>query len=196
MNTLVYPPGILIRDAILDRCKLIPPFTSVARFGLTSAKPVQSEHIPYLGVYWIGETFSEDGSNRLGEPHFWFTVKLGFSYVVQNNDDGVAEKLAAAGYWSIMKLLHDPEWKDIPGTSEFVIQGITGGNADIVPGAPARNNAPPTFELQMEMSFEHQWRFEPIVTDLFEGVHHKTVYPYPDDPNRQPIISEWVIPTT
>jgi hypothetical protein len=183
--------GLLIRNGILERCKLVPPFTSVARFSRTSAKPVQAEQIPYLGVYYMGEQFNEDGANNLTEPHFMHKLKLGFSYIIQNNDPELAEELADAGHWSIMKLLHDPAWHTFPGGVR--IQSITGGECDHLPGAVGRNNETPTLELQMSLTLTYGTRFEAIVNDIFERMHFQTVYPYPDDPNRQPIIAEWVM---
>lgn len=189
--------GLLIRNGLLERCKLIPPFTSVAKFSRTTAKAIQAEHIPYLGVYYMGETFSEDGSNNLTEPHFLHKLKLGLSYIVQNNDPELAEELADAGHWSIMKLLHDPAWHTFP--SGVRIESITGGDCDHVPGSAGRNNETPTLEMQMTLTATYRTRFEPIVTDVFEQMHFKVSYPYPhdpDNPTRPPIIAEWVMDTT
>jgi hypothetical protein len=190
--------GLLIRNVILERCKLIPPFTSVARFSRTTAKAIQAEHIPYLGIYYEGETFTERDANQQGEPKFKHRLKIGFSYIVQNNDPELAEELADAGHWSIMKLFHDPNWHrwpasmNMPKAEQYMIESVIGGECDHVPGNAGRNNETPVLELQMSLMFTYSTIFPPLVTDPFESLHFVAD---PKDPDVRPIIADWTIPT-
>jgi hypothetical protein len=185
----------LIQLGWLARLKMIPPFNSAAKFGLSTAKPTQAEHIPYLGVYFVSEKFSSDGDANHAEPRFVHTLDLGFSYIIQNNEPDVAQEMLDAAHWSFMKLLHDPAWHTFDYAGEPVrIEAVTGGNHSRHYGTPGRDNETPVAEMRQEMTYTYRSSFEPIVTDVFEVMHETVVYPWPLDPNRRPIITEWVIP--
>jgi len=185
-----------IRDGLLSRAKLVPPFTTCAKFGRSVARTIQPEQIPYLGLYFVDEKLSPDGDANHAEPRFLHALKLGFSYLVQNNDSDDAEDILDAAHWSLMKLLHDPAWHTFPSGAK--IESIVGGQRSHHFGniGTGGKNEIPVAEMRMELDIRHRTYFEPIITDMFALMHVTTVYPYPEDPNRMPIISEWVIPTT
>ena len=98
----------LLRLGILERVKLIPPFNGCAKFASTPARPIQAEHLPYFGSYFLKDELSGDGDENHAEPRFVNNLHVGYSYIIQNNqDEEAAEKLDFA-YWSFMKMLHDP----------------------------------------------------------------------------------------
>jgi hypothetical protein len=192
----------MIRNVILDRLKLVPPFAAgVVKFSRTPAiGPIQEQHIPYLGVYLMpDETFAEFGQNNHGPQHFLHKLTLGFSYIIENNDTDQVEELLDAGHWSIMKLLHDPDWAKWPAVDPEVyatrqmLEAVVSGSRRFVYGTAGRQNTLPIAEMQMEWIVTYRTFFEPVISDVFEAMHVKVIYPWPEDPNRQPIITEYVL---
>lgn len=185
-----------IHVGVLDRLKLVVPFNACQRFALTPARPIQAEHLPFLGVYFGGDGLSPDGDANVTEPRFENELKLHFSYFVQNNNDAEAYAALDAGYWSIMKTLHDAAWKqfELQSGKIVVLESINGGSRELNLNGRLHENETPVGELQLELTYFYRMQFSPIVTDLFEVFHEKVVYPWPDDPQRQSIIVEWVLP--
>jgi hypothetical protein len=186
----------LIQLGWMQRLKLIPPFSTAAKFGLTTAKITQAEHIPYVGVFFVNERFSSDGDANHAEPRFVHSLDLGFSYLIQNNDPDTAQELLDAAHWSFMKLLHDPSWHTFTfNEQDIVIEAITSGNHHRIYGTGGRDNETPVAEMRQEMTYTFRTYFEPIISDVFEVMHTRVIVPWPEDPARQPIIREWVLPT-
>ena len=199
----------MIRNVILDRLKLVTPFSGpdgVVKFSRSPAVmgSIQEEHIPYLGCYIMpDETFTGIGRNNIGENKFTHALLLGFSYIVFNNDPDAAEELLDIGHWSIMKLMHDPDFfiwpsRTFPDGVERLpmFSSVLGGARRPVYGTAGRQQMTPIAEMQMELTIMYETHFEPVIADAFEGMHFKVVYPWPEDPNRQPIVAEWLIPQT
>lgn len=185
--------GFRIRDELLARLKTLSPFTGCAKFSRTTAKPIREEHLPYLGVYYMGERFHEDGANNLTDPHFKHHLKLGFSYIVANNDPELAEENADAGHWAIMNYLTIPGWQKFP--DGVTIEAVTEGDCDHNPGNIGRDNGTPVLEMQMTWSVSYGTRFPPNVTDNLASTRFKAVYPWPEDPARIQVGAEWEIET-
>jgi hypothetical protein len=191
----------MIQGVLLERLKLVPVFSTVAKFCRTTALPIQEEHIPRLGVYIMPDD-QFDARNgpegNQGHPHFFWKTTFGFSYIVINNDPEITEDILDRAHWAIMQTLHDPAWHKWPGIdTPPMIEGITGGAMRKVYGTAGRQNETPIGEMQMEMVITHQWIFEPIVNDIFEAMRHQTVLPGdddPTDPQRPPIVAEWTLP--
>ena len=186
----------LLRHGILQRMKMVPPFTGCARFATTPAKIIQAEHLPYLGVYFLRDSLGPDGDANVGEPRFVNSMHIGCSYIIQNNDDEQCAENLDTAYWSFMKLLHDPAWHLFELASEHVIR--IEALPDIVRDENLKGNlqnGTPIGELTIEATYFYRINFDPIVTDLFEIFHMRTIYPWPEDPGRQPIITEWVLET-
>lgn len=205
----IYPNSYAwrMRNVLLDRLKLVPPFNSSemkAFRRVPSQEPVQDEHIPLLGVYLLpDEEMNGIGKNNQGDPIFSTEVLLGFSYVIFNNNTDEIEQKLDVGYWSIMKLLHVPQWHEWPEAEQYLPDG-TKKNAMIeaVTKVSRRNNwgntqkGSPIAEMQMEWTISYQTIFEAAPTDDFESVNFKAIYPWPEDENRRPIVAEWTVPTS
>src|SRR5262245_36026123 len=187
--------SILIRNGLLARAKIVPPFNTCARYGRSIAKVIKPEHVLYLGIYFVKESMDSDGDSNHAEPRFLHKLRLGFSYLIQNNDPDEAEDIIDAGHWSLMKLLHDPAWHTFPNGVR--IESVNSGERTHHYGNISGNgpNETPVAEMRMELEFRYRSYFEPIITDVFETMHVKSSYPWPEDPARQPVISEWIIKT-
>lgn len=188
-----------IKLGLLERLKVIPPFKDAAKFTRANARPTQAEHIPFLAVYLLDESFEPLGDFNHTEPKFRCNLKLGISYIVQNNDPDAAEDILDAAHWSFMKLFHDPKWSQFsfphPSNSNRVMQieGVSSGSHDRAYGQ--LSNETPIAEMRMEMTYVHGFDFEPVPLDNFEIFHMET-WPWPAQPGEtKPIITEWVLPT-
>jgi hypothetical protein len=190
----------MVRNVILDRLKLVPPFnTRVKKFKTVPMDQVQDEHIPLLGVYMLGTTM-DGGPNNMDVPKFATELVIGFSYVLWDNDEDDLDEQLDVGFQSIMKLLHDPNWHQWPNRlmpsgndREKMIQAIT--RVTHVNNFGLRNNGNPVAEMRVEWTVQiGEIMYQPVVTDIFEDMHFKAIVKWPDDPDRQPVIADWVIP--
>src|ERR1700761_8311947 len=101
--------SLVLRDGFFDAFTPDPffaPYTCRKNRMLR----VQSELLPYLGVYIIDETMLPDGDANAGSVRFGHTLRVGFSAMVANNDPVIAEQMIDAAFWRIMNVL----WPD-PG---------------------------------------------------------------------------------
>jgi hypothetical protein len=191
----VHSYSYFIKLRLIERMKLIPPFNTATKFVRSNARPTQPEHIPFVAVYFMEENLSPLGDLNHAEPKFTAHLKLGISYIIQNNNPDVAEDILDAAHWSFMKLLHDPSWSRfvIEGEAKpYQIEGISAGSHDRIYGN--LSNETPIAEMRMEMTYVHGFDFEPIPLDLFE-IFHMTTIPRDADPTQvKPIITEWVLP--
>jgi hypothetical protein len=190
---------LIIKTGILERLKLVPPFNNPGTtFRSSPARAVMPEHVPMLGCYLVDEALSPDGEFNCAEPRFIHRFVLGFSYIIQDNDTDTIDDTLDAAHHSIMKLLHDPKWHFFPvadSPTPVRIEGITAGSRSHHYGNLGPNqNLMPIAELRMQMTYFHRTYFLPVITDLFNLMHFTVVYPWPQDPARQPIVAEWVLP--
>lgn len=163
--------SFLLRLAMLERVKLVPPFNGCARFATTPARIIQLEHLPYLGCYFLRDSLGPDGDANAGEPRFTNRLHVGYSYIIQNNNDEQAAENLDTAYWSFMKLLHDPAWHffTVPG-GEVMLESIT----DIVRDENLKGtlqNETPVAELTIELTYQYRMGFEPIIDDAFDVFH-------------------------
>ena len=171
----------LLRLGILERIKVIPPFNGCAKIASTPARPIQAEHLPYFGSYFLKDELSGDGDENHAEPRFVNRLHVGYSYIIQNNnDEEAAEKLDLA-YWSFMKLLHDPAWHlvTLPSGDVIRLESITNITRDENLKGNMQGNETPVAELTVEVTYLYRIGFEPIVDDAFEALH-MTIPPAPD----------------
>jgi hypothetical protein len=181
-----------IRRGWLARLQLIPPFNTAAKVTRTNARPTQVEHIPFLGCYFMTEQGGPDGDPNVAEPRFVNTLKLGFSWIILNNDSDAAEDKLDQAHWAFMKLLHDPAWKDFD--NGIRVEAITEFSRDMEFGSMAHNNETPIAELRMEITLVHRTTFAPIIDDAFD-VFHMTTSQAGDDPAAvKPVITVLNLP--
>jgi hypothetical protein len=185
--------SILIRDSLFNRIKAIPFFASVARFGRSRMRVIQGEHIPYLGCYLVKERLTPDGDSNHAEPRFVHTMTLGFSYVIQNNDDDRVENFLDRAYWEIMNYLRRQDWHTF--AVGVGIESITGGDRRHEYGNVTRDNETPIAEMRLELTMVYRSLWPPIVEDDLETIHVTTRYPWDEDPNKRiPVIVEYDLP--
>jgi hypothetical protein len=181
---------ILIRDGLLARVRSLPQFTTIARFGRSRARTIQPEHIPYLGIYLIEEQLGQDGVANSGIPHFLHTVRLGFSYIIFNNDPDESEDFLDQGHWALMNgIMQRPRWQIFD--NDVRIEAITKGSRKHVYGNSGLNNEKPTAEMQMELTICYRSFFEPIIPDSFDVWHVEGLRAGEDPEQVQRIKAEW-----
>jgi hypothetical protein len=176
--------SILIRDAVLDRVKVLPFFKNKFTFSRSKALPIQAQNIPYAGCYIVDETLTPDGDPNAGDIRFEHFLRLGFSVVIKNNDpDEVEDKLDGA-FWSLMNgLLRDASLTnmlgayDADGVEGFAIEGFTRGSRKNVYGNAGLNNEMAIAELQLELTCKYRTTWPPIIEDDLITIHTVTGFP-------------------
>jgi hypothetical protein len=189
LNVDVTSPSYIIRDGILDRLKQVPTFQSVALFSRNQMKgPIQKQDIPYIGCYLIEETMSPDGDANHTEPRFVHDVKLGFSIIVQNNDNDAAQQNLDTAFWTILRLLENPKWANFPASGDWNngedirIEAVTRGRRRFNFGPRHVQQETPVAELEMDLTIRHRTDFPPLITDHLDLLHITVAYPWPYDP--------------
>jgi hypothetical protein len=172
-----------IRNEMLARIKTFPIFADVPRFGRSPMLAIQSEHIPYLGVYLVEEQLTADGDPNAGEPRFKSHAKIGFQYVVQNNDPDLAEDKLDLGYWAIMTNFFEvPLWDHFANTVR--IEGVERGSRSHHYGNAGNDNRTPYAELRADLTFMQRESFPPPVTDILKSIHVTVADHVPYDPEK------------
>jgi hypothetical protein len=165
--------SLVIRDALFDAVSSDPFFADY-----TSRKNkmlrVQSELLPYLGVYIIDETMLPDGDANAGDVRFSHTLRVGFSVMIANNDQVIGEQMVDAAFWRVMNVL----WPDqhimnvlvssLPDNT--IIESITRGSRRHVFGATGLNNETPLVEMQYDVSVFYRTDWPPIITDDLDEI--------------------------
>ena len=177
--------SILIRDAMLDRVKVLPFFKNkFNKFGRSKALPIQPENIPYAGCYIVDETLTPDGDANAGDIRFEHALRLGFSIVIRNNDPDETEDKLDGAYWSLMNgLLRDASLTnmlgayDADGAEGFAIEGFTRGTRKNVYGTAGLNNEMATAELQLELTCKYRTMWSPVIEDDLITIHTVTGFP-------------------
>jgi hypothetical protein len=164
--------SLVIRDGLFEAVAG-DPFFATYTCRKTKMLSVQHQLLPYLGVYIIDETMLPDGDGNAGHIRFNHTLRIGFSAVIANNDQVVAEQQIDAAWWRIMNRL----WPDqrlmnvvlssLPDSTE--IESVPRGVRRHVFGATGLNNETPVAELQYDVSIFYRTGWPPIITvDLAE----------------------------
>jgi hypothetical protein len=176
--------SLVIRDVFYDALCSDPFFD-----GYTCRKnkmlAVQPQLLPYLGVYIIDETMLPDGDANAGCIRFNHTLRIGFSVMIANNDQVVAEQGVDAAWWKIMNRLwpdqyimnlldtHNPH-TDTSNPDNTRIEGVTRGVRRHVFGATGLNNETPLAELQYDVSIFYRTDWPPIIIDDLEEIDIST----------------------
>ena len=139
---------------------------------------VQPDLLPYLGVYIIDETMLPDGDANAGMIRFSHTLRLGFSVMIANNDQVVAEQQIDAAWWRIMnRLWPDQNIMNLLNSSNpdnTRIESVTRGVRRHVFGTAALNNETPVAELQYDVALFFRTDWPPIITDMLDEIDIST----------------------
>lgn len=196
----------VMRGVFFDALSTMPFFA-----GFTCRKQkqmqIQSQMIPYLGVYFVDEPHTPDGDSNHGEIKFIHNCCIGISVIITNNDPDESEKKLDQAYWAIMNRL----WTD-----EYIMNMIDTYNPHThtqnpdntrgegierimrrhVWGNTGLNNEMPNAELQMDITLKMRTRWPAVVPDDLEHIHFEARpvpgnYPPPDPASIVPVIGEW-----
>jgi hypothetical protein len=165
--------ALVIRDVFYDALSSDPFFA-----GYTCRKnkmlSVQPQLLPYLGVYILDETMLPDGDANAGHIRFSHTLRVGFSVMIANNDQVVAEQGVDAAWWKIMnRLWPDQDIMNLLNSSNpdnTRIEGVTRGVRRHVFGTAGLNNETPLAELQYDVSIFYRTGWPPIITDTLDEI--------------------------
>jgi hypothetical protein len=169
--------SLVIRDAFFGALSSDPFFGS---YTCRKAKmlQVQPQLLPYLGVYIIDETMLPDGDTNAGHIRFNHTLRVGFSVMIANNDQVVAELQIDAAWWRIMhRLWPDQHIMNLLVSSNpdnTIVESITRGTRKHVFGTSGLNNETPLAELQYDVSIFFRTGWPPIITDDLEEIDIST----------------------
>ena len=175
--------SLFIRDAMLQRIRVMPFFRDFAKFGRSRRLQIQPEGIPYVGVYLVDEIMVPDGDYNAGNIRFINNLRIGFSVIVFNNDEDSTEDQLDAAFWALMngllcdQVLMNLFETDLPGNAR--IEGFTRGTRRNVYGMSGGNNELPIGELQMDLTCVLRTFFDPVIVDDLNTIHTTTIYPYP-----------------
>lgn len=165
--------SLVIRDAFFDAVSSDPFFTGYT-CRKTKMLSVQSQLLPYLGVYIIDETMLPDGDANAGHIRFNHSLRIGFSVMIANNDQVAAELQIDAAFWRIMnRLWPDQHIMNLLASSNpdnTRIESITRGSRKHVFGTSGLNNETPLAELQYDVTIFHRTGWPPIITDDLEEI--------------------------
>jgi len=179
--------GLVIRDGLYDILAAEPFFHDYVK-RKTKTLPLRPENLPSLGIYVIDETMLPDGDGNTGDIRFSHTLRLGFSAMVAENDETIAEQTIDAAYWKIMNRL----WRDghlmnvllssLPDNVQ--IESLPRGFRRHVFGAVSLNNETPVAELQYEVSTFFRSSWDPIITDTLDEIQVRTGVKSGDTPEQ------------
>jgi hypothetical protein len=160
--------SLVIRDALFDAVSSDPFFADYT-CRKTKMLAVQTQLLPYLGVYIIDETMTPDGDANAGMIRFSHTLRVGFSAMVANNDQVIAELQIDAAFWRIMnRLWPDQHIMNVLLSSlpdNVMIESIPRGSRRPVFGATSLANETPIAEVQYDVSVFYRSDWPPVITD-------------------------------
>lgn len=162
-------PGLIVRDALFDRVKAMPFFADFT-FAKNKMMRVQTQDLPYCGVYLVNELLLPEGDANAGDIRLRDTARYGFSVIViDNENEGGEETLDQAFAEITTGLLTDTT---LTGFNNKLLQGITRGERMHIYGSMALDNETPILELQFDMTADLGTAiFKPVITDDFIVLH-------------------------
>ena len=177
--------GLVIRDVFFDCLTQRTPFFASYTARKTPMLPVQTNLLPFLGVYILDETMTPDGDANAGAIAFSHTLRIGFSIVIANNDQVVAEQTIDAAFWAIMNRLWTDEYvmnlldtynptDQSQNPDNVRIESITRGVRRHRFGNAGHNNETPVAELQYDVSCFFRTYWEPDITDTLDEIDVST----------------------
>jgi hypothetical protein len=179
--------GWVIRNIFFDAVSALPIFTGFTK-RKTKWLAIQSQSIPYLGVYWVGERMSPDGDGNAGAVAFKHMLRIGFSIVIANNDADTLETKLDQMMWAVSNRLFPDQYimnmldtfaYGAPGPNNnpdnVRIESISGVDWRRNWGAAALNNEMPNAEVAGEITVMFRSMWTPVITDDLTHVHIETV---------------------
>jgi hypothetical protein len=162
-------PAYIVRDAIYDRVKAMPFFAAFS-FAKNKMARVQTQDLPYCGIYLINELLLPEGDPNAGDIRLRDSARYGFSVIVVDNENEEGEATLDQAFAEITTgLLCDPT---LTGFKRQLLQGITRGERMHVYGSVALDNETPVLELQFDMTADLGTAiFKPRITDDFNVMH-------------------------
>jgi hypothetical protein len=165
--------SLVIRDVFYDALSSDPFFASYT-CRKNKMISVQPQLLPYLGVYIIDENMVPDGDANAGHIRFSHTLRIGFSVMIANNDQVIAEQGVDAAWWKIMNRLwpdqHIMNLLNSSNPDNTRIEGVTRGVRRHVFGTAGLNNETPLAELQYDVSIFYRTGWPPIITDTLDEI--------------------------
>ena len=187
--------SLVIRDAFFDAVSTDPFFASYT-CRKTRMLAVKTELLPHLGVYIIDETMLPDGEPNAGVIRFNHDLRIGFSVMVANNDQVLAEQTIDAAFWKIMnRLWPDQHLMNMIYSSmadNTRVEAITRGARRHVFGASGLNNETPLAEMQYDITAKYRTYWPPIITDDLLEIDVTTQVGDPPPDQRPPIASKYL----
>jgi hypothetical protein len=176
--------SLVIRDIFFDALARDTFFADYTK-RKTRMLAVMPNHLPYLGVYIIDETMMPDGDANATAIRFSHTLRIGFSVMIANNDQEVAEKTIDSAFWRIMHdFWEDPYIMNVIDTynphlgfgnpDNTMIESISRGMRRHVFGAQMVNNETPIAEMQYDLSVFYRTEWSPGPFDDFKELHLRT----------------------
>jgi hypothetical protein len=151
--------------------------------------PVQTDLVPYIGIYIINEVMTPDGDANAGCIRFSHTAQVGFSVVQSNNDPMLLEQNIDQAHQKIMTLL----WTDLHlmnvlhnnNPENVGIESITRNTRRHVFGAANTSNEFPFVELEYNVNAFSRSEWYPDITDTLNEIDVTVMVN--NDPDAKPI---------
>ena len=159
----------LVRDAMFARVQAMPFFAGFT-FAKNKALRVQTQDLPFCGVYLINELSIPDGDANAGAIRLRESARYGFSVVILDNDAEPGEETLDEAYQAITDgLLTDTTFT---GFNNSLIGGITRVERMNVYGSVALDNETPILEMQLDVTADLGVAFYyPAIPDDFNTFH-------------------------
>ena len=181
LSTLTNSYTLVIRDGALERVSALPFFDTFKKFNRSPQMPIQSQNIPYVGLYIVDENFDPDGDPNAAEVKFIHKARLGFSVLILNNSPDDTETKLDEAYWAIMNgLLKDPTFINFTQSGlpdKTAIEGVVKGFRRNIYGNVGKDNELPIAEMRLELTFTYRTNWPPNVTDNLDSIHVTTGFP-------------------
>ena len=185
-ETDVQSYSYILWEWIYQRLATDPFFANFVTRRATAALPVEAwNQVPFLGVYLIEDPLTAPGGifNQT-QIAFVHNVKIGFQFVLRNNDTDVLVRDLDRVKWYIMRaILRDDRLTnrfntELKGGTAF--NGISSGRIRQPRwGLAGTKNETPVAEQQIELNFQFETLWYPFGFDNLERIDITTGFPGP-----------------
>jgi len=167
----------VIRDAFFAATVTLPFFQGF-KARRSKQLPMQEPHLPYLGVYIIGEEMTPDGDINAGDIRFVHSLRVGWQVIIENNDPVASELKLDASFWAIMNGI----WTNNNLTNmlqttmpdDTRIEGVERGSRKHVWGTIGREEKP-IGEMEYIAQVRYRTEWFPVITDDLLRIHEEVV---------------------